>query len=61
VPHELLDWPEYASHDPLDVQQPMGHDAASQTHVPAAPQAWPDGQPEHARPPVPHDVLDWEE
>jgi hypothetical protein len=35
VPHELSDWPEYASHVPVAVQQPLGHDCALQTHWPA--------------------------
>jgi hypothetical protein len=32
VPQDEFDCTEYASHVPLAVQHPIGHDAASQTH-----------------------------
>jgi hypothetical protein len=34
APQEPFDSAEYASHVPLDVQQPIGHEVASQTHWP---------------------------
>jgi hypothetical protein len=56
LPHEVDDWAEYGSHVPLVVQQPCGHDVASQTHLPAL-HSCPDGHAEHATPPVPHAEL----
>jgi len=40
------------------VQHPIGQDAASQTHWPAALHAWPLAQPLQVAPPVPQDVVD---
>ncbi len=34
VPHELLVCEAYASQVPPEVQQPLGHELASQTHLP---------------------------
>jgi hypothetical protein len=42
----------------LPLQQPFGHDVASQMHAPAALQASPVAHAEHEAPPVPHDVDD---
>jgi hypothetical protein len=55
VPQEPLDSAEYASHTPLEVQQPAGHEVASQTHWPLALHSWPAGHAAHARPPLPHE------
>jgi hypothetical protein len=58
APHDALDSDAYASHVPLAVQQPLGHDVASHTHCPAVVlHSWPAAQPPHAAPPLPHDVL----
>ena len=35
APQEAFDSEEYAWHTPPDVQQPAGHEVASQTHWPA--------------------------
>jgi hypothetical protein len=40
------------------LQQPPGHELASQTHAPLPLHAWPVPQEPHAAPPVPHEVLD---
>ncbi len=43
----------------MPLQQPLGHDAASQTHCPlAVSHAWPDAHAAHAAPPEPHEVVD---
>jgi hypothetical protein len=43
----------------LPLQQPLGHDVASQTHWPAAVlHSWPEAQVPHAAPFVPHDPVD---
>ena len=34
APHEVADSEAYASHVPLEVQHPLGHELASQTHCP---------------------------
>lgn len=59
-PHELEDCEAYASHVPLDVQQPSGQVLALQPHVPLAVLQPPVPQDWHAAPPVPHwpDVSD---
>ncbi len=59
VPHDVVDCAEYGTHAPLAEQQPSGHDAALQTHVPAAPHVrplLPTVQSLHAAPPVPQEV-----
>jgi hypothetical protein len=54
VPHWAADCEEYATHV-LPLQQPFGHDWASQTHCPLVVlHACPDGQAMHATPPEPH-------
>jgi hypothetical protein len=58
VPHEGFVSEAHASHTPLDVQQPCGHEVASQTHCPAALHSCPDGQAPHVAPPAPHELLD---
>jgi len=58
VPQDVVDCAAYASHVPVAVQQPAGHDAASQTHWPAALQALPLAHAPQATPPVPHDAFD---
>ena len=59
APHETFVSEAYASHAPPAVQQPFGHDVASQTHWPVV---WlhssPEGQAEHAVPPAPQDPFD---
>src|SRR5579872_4739132 len=50
-------------HEPptVAVQQPFGHDFASQTHWPVPVlHSWPGPQDEHEAPPVPHDPFDCE-
>jgi hypothetical protein len=45
----------------LPLQQPFGHDVASQTHCPLPLlHSWPDAHVEHVTPEAPHDVLDSE-
>jgi hypothetical protein len=58
VPQEPFDSTEYASHVPLEVQQPAGHDVASQTHLPAELHSWPEGHAAHVAPLLPHEALD---
>jgi len=60
VPHEALDSDAHASHVPVEppLQQPCGHEVASQTHWPVAMlHSLPDGHAPHATPPAPHEVL----
>ncbi len=45
-------------HAPAALRQPTGHDAAVQTHFPAALHVWPGPQLAQAAPPAPHDALD---
>jgi hypothetical protein len=45
----------------LPLQQPPGHDAASQMHLPLALHSCPDAHAAHAAPPVPHDEADSDE
>jgi len=42
----------------LPLQQPLGHEAASQTHCPLPLHAWPAAQAAQAAPPLPHEELD---
>jgi hypothetical protein len=57
VPQELLD-SEVVSHVPLVVQQPVGHEVASQTHWPVVVlHSWPEGQLAHVAPLAPQEVL----
>jgi hypothetical protein len=42
----------------LPLQQPIGHDAAVQTHCPLPLHTWPDAHAEQAAPALPHDVAD---
>jgi len=42
----------------LPLQQPLGHDAASQTHCPLPLHACPAAHPAQAAPPLPHELLD---
>lgn len=42
----------------LPLQQPFGHEAASQTHWPPALHSCPVTQAAHATPPVPHELVD---
>ena len=44
----------------LPLQQPLGHDAASHTHAPAALHAWPVVHAPQLAPPVPHEPFDCE-
>jgi hypothetical protein len=58
VPQDVGDWDPYASHT-LPLQQPLGHEVASQTHCPVALlHSWPDGHAEHVAPLEPQEVLD---
>jgi len=44
----------------LPLQQPLGHEVASQTHCPVVMvHRWPDAHVPHAMPPVPHEEFDW--
>lgn len=61
VPQEALDSAAYASHVPVDVQQPFGHVLASHEHVPRVVSQRPFEQEVHAAPPVPHCEAVWEE
>jgi hypothetical protein len=40
------------------LQQPSGHDVASQVHAPALLHSCPDAHNAHAAPAVPHELLD---
>jgi hypothetical protein len=42
----------------LPLQQPLGHDVASQVHWPVALQSWPVAQAAHAEPAEPHELAD---
>lgn len=58
VPQDVFDSEPYASHVPLLVQQPIGQELASHTHVPVVVlHSWPAGQAAHVTPLFPHDVL----
>ena len=39
------------------LQQPFGHDVASQTHLPCAPHSWPEAHATQAAPASPHDIV----
>jgi hypothetical protein len=57
VPQADADCDEYAT-QVLPLQQPLGHDLASQTQAPVVVlHSWPDGHALHANPPVPHVVV----
>jgi hypothetical protein len=59
VPHEVLVWEAHASHVPLVVQQPLGHEVALHPHCPVLVlQAWPDAHALHVAPPAPHEPFD---
>ena len=59
VPQEVGDSDAHGWHVPFDVQQPFGHEVASQTQVPLVlSHSWPIGHIAHATPPVPHEALD---
>ncbi len=54
VPQEALVSDAYASHAPVEVQQPFGQVFASHEHVPFVVSQRPFEQDVHAAPPVPH-------
>ena len=55
VPHTELDCEPYRTHV-LPLQQPLGHDAASQMQVPLAVlQVWPEAHVAQVAAPVPHE------
>ncbi len=58
VPQELLDSDTYGSLVPLPVQQPPGHEVASQTHSPLPLHSRPVAHARHAVPDAPHEVFD---
>jgi len=60
APQEPLDSEAYASHVPVvpPLQQPLGHEVASQTHWPLPLHSWPKAHALHATPDAPHDELD---
>jgi hypothetical protein len=58
VPHAALDCDDVGT-QVVPSQQPVGHEVASQTHVPLLVlHSWPTRQPPQATPPVPHITLD---
>jgi hypothetical protein len=58
APHWVGDSDAYGTHAPLLVQQPAGHEVASQTHRPVAvSHSWPVAHAAHAAPPVPQTAL----
>jgi hypothetical protein len=58
VPQEPLDSAAYGSHVPALVQQPLGHEVASQTQVPVSVlHSCPVAQALQTAPPAPHDPL----
>ncbi len=58
VPHEVFDSDAHASHVPLGVQHPLGHEVESHTHWPASVwHSWPEGHAAHEAPAAPHDPL----
>jgi hypothetical protein len=54
VPHAFADWPAYRRHVPLVWQQPLGHEAGAQVHLPVASQVWPAAHGAQALPWLPH-------
>jgi len=58
APQEAFVSDEYASHVPLDVQQPLGHEVELHTHWPLPSHAWPAGHAPHAAPPFPQEPFD---
>jgi hypothetical protein len=60
VPQEVLLSEPYSSHVPVmpPLQQPSGHEVASQTHCPIPLHSWPDGHAAQTAPPEPHEVFD---
>jgi hypothetical protein len=61
APHALADCDEYAMHEPLAVQQPPGHEVASQTQAPVlVSHSWPEAHAAQLAPPVPHEEFDSE-
>jgi hypothetical protein len=60
VPHWEMDCEPCWTHV-VPLQQPLGHEVASHTHMPvAALHSWPDAHVAHIPPPMPHAVLDCE-
>jgi hypothetical protein len=58
VPHDEFDSEPYGT-QVFPLQQPFGHEVASQTHDPLVVlHSWPDEQAAHAAPPEPHEVFD---
>lgn len=58
VPQDVADWPEYGTQTP-PLQQPLGHEVASQTHCPVVLlHSWPVGHIAQVAPFEPHDVFD---
>lgn len=58
VPHSVCDWEVYGTHV-VPLQQPFGHEVASQTHLPVVlSHSWPSEHPAQVAPPVPHEVYD---
>jgi hypothetical protein len=61
VPHDAADCEAYGSHV-LPLQQPFGHETASQTHFPVLLlHSCPEAHALQLAPPVPHEVFDSEE
>jgi hypothetical protein len=59
APQEPLDSEAYASHVPLEVQHPLGHEVASHWQAPVLVlHSWPEGHTEHVAPLLPHDPVD---
>ena len=59
VPHEAFDCEDERHARAFPVQQPFGHDAASQTHCPLVVlHSCPAVQAAHVAPPAPHEGLD---
>lgn len=59
VPHWVPDWFVNDTHSPVALQQPLGHEVASQTHFPAlVSHSSEEGQAAQAAPPAPHCVAD---
>jgi hypothetical protein len=55
VPHSVPDWAENGTHAPMELQQPLGHEVASQTHFPAlVSHSSSEGHAAQAPPPAPH-------
>ncbi len=57
APQEPFDSEANGSHAPLAVQQPFGHDVASQTHWPLTLHSSPGAHAMHTTPPAPHEAF----